>query len=318
MATIHPSASFDEDLAAEALERAMRGYGTDKQKVIEILVRCNNAQRQMIRTPYKVRYGKDLENELRRELSGDLEDVILALMQTPTKRDVLDLQKAMKGFGTNEKVLIEIIASRSNDELRAIRNTFYTTYDKSLEETIWSETSGDFRRMLVLLIQGTRDEYGIPQYHKAVQDAQQIMRACDKKSGQDKFEAFKILATASPSHLAYVYSELETISGYSIEKTIDHEYSGDMKTLLLALVMVSQSKPKFFAHQIHNAIKGLGVRDKDLIRVLVSRAETDLATIQMEYERLFNKSLEQVIRDECKGDYRDALLRIVKGNRSRY
>ncbi|PIO63914.1 Annexin, partial [Teladorsagia circumcincta] len=60
-----------------------------------------------------------------------------------------------------------------------------------------------------------------------------------------------------------------------------------------ALVMVSQSKPKFFAHQIHNAIKGLGVRDKDLIRVLVSRAEIDLATIQMDFERIFNKSLEQ-------------------------
>ncbi|KAK6043668.1 Annexin, partial [Cooperia oncophora] len=133
MATIHASASFDEEQAAESLERAMRGYGTDKQKVIEILVKCNNAQRQMIRTPYKVRYGKDLENELKRELSGDLEEVILALMQTPTKRDVLDLQKAMKGFGTNEKVLIEILASRSNDEIRAIRNTFYTTYDKSLE-----------------------------------------------------------------------------------------------------------------------------------------------------------------------------------------
>ncbi|KAK5969765.1 Annexin, partial [Trichostrongylus colubriformis] len=76
MATIHPSASFDEDLAAEALERAMRGFGTDKHKVVEILVRCNNAQRQMIRTPYKVRYGKDLEAELKRELSGDLEDAI--------------------------------------------------------------------------------------------------------------------------------------------------------------------------------------------------------------------------------------------------
>ncbi|PIO59117.1 hypothetical protein TELCIR_19430, partial [Teladorsagia circumcincta] len=73
-----------------------------------------------IRTPYKVRYGKDLENELRRELSGDLEDVILALMQTPTKRDVLDLHRAMKGFGTDEKVLIEILASRSNEEIRAI------------------------------------------------------------------------------------------------------------------------------------------------------------------------------------------------------
>ncbi|KJH52475.1 Annexin [Dictyocaulus viviparus] len=120
-ATIHPSASFDEQRAAESLERAMSGYGTDKAKVVEILVRCNNAQRQMIRTPYKVRYGKDLEAELKRELSGELEDVIVALMQTPTKLDVLDIQKAVKGFGTNEKVLIEILASRSNEEIQAIR-----------------------------------------------------------------------------------------------------------------------------------------------------------------------------------------------------
>ncbi|RCN26030.1 hypothetical protein ANCCAN_28250, partial [Ancylostoma caninum] len=48
-ATIHPSASFDEQRAAESLERAMRGYGTDKQRVIDVLVRCNNAQRQMVR-----------------------------------------------------------------------------------------------------------------------------------------------------------------------------------------------------------------------------------------------------------------------------
>uniref|UniRef100_A0A0K0DC10 Annexin n=1 Tax=Angiostrongylus cantonensis TaxID=6313 RepID=A0A0K0DC10_ANGCA len=132
-ATIHPSASFDEQRAAESLERAMRGFGTDKKKVVDVLVGCNNAQRQMIRTPYMVRYGKDLESELKRELSGELEDVIgmknsnsfccfaVALMQTPTKRDVLDIQKAVKGFGTNEKVLIEILASRSNEEIQAIR-----------------------------------------------------------------------------------------------------------------------------------------------------------------------------------------------------
>ncbi|KAJ1363464.1 hypothetical protein KIN20_023337, partial [Parelaphostrongylus tenuis] len=221
-ATIHPSASFDEQRAAESLERAMRGFGTDKKKVVDVLVGCNNAQRQMpssrglltnssvatvgeqrvsaassspIRTPYKVRYGKDLENELRRELSGELEDVIVALMQTPTKRDVLDIQKAVKGFGTNEKVLIEIFASRSNEEIRAIReqcdvfvslskttyltllaivfksrgNTFYTTYDKSLEDTLWSETSGDFRRLLQILVQGNRDESSTGYFGKAVQ-----------------------------------------------------------------------------------------------------------------------------------------------------
>ncbi|RCN48748.1 Annexin, partial [Ancylostoma caninum] len=63
-------------------------------------------------------------------------------------------------------------------------------------------------------------------------------------------------------------------------------------------------------------LQGISTRDKDLIRVLVSRAEIDLAAIQVEYERLFKKPLLQVIRDECKGAYRDALTSIVKGNRS--
>ncbi|KJH40145.1 Annexin [Dictyocaulus viviparus] len=60
--------------------------------------------------------------------------------------------------------------------------------------------------------------------------------------------------------------------------------------------------------------QGIGIRDKDLIR-LVSRAQIDLAAIQVEYERLFKKSLLQVIREECKGANR-ALLGIFKGNKS--
>lgn len=49
-----------------------------------------------MRTPYKNKYGKDLGDELKKELSGDFEDVIMALMDTPTKYDALQLQKAMK------------------------------------------------------------------------------------------------------------------------------------------------------------------------------------------------------------------------------
>ncbi|KHJ83251.1 Annexin [Oesophagostomum dentatum] len=90
-------------------------------------------------------------------------------MQTPTKRDVMDLHKAVKGIGTNERVLIEILASRTNEEIQAIRNTYYTTFDRSLEEAISSDTSGDFRRLLMILIQGNRDETSIGEYHKAVQ-----------------------------------------------------------------------------------------------------------------------------------------------------
>lgn len=41
-------------------------------------------------------YGKDLIHELKKELHGDFEDVIVALMMTPPEYDVWQLHNAMK------------------------------------------------------------------------------------------------------------------------------------------------------------------------------------------------------------------------------
>ncbi len=44
---------------------------------------------------------------------GHLEDGILALFTEPIEYDVDELRAAMKGLGTNEYTLLEIICSRS-------------------------------------------------------------------------------------------------------------------------------------------------------------------------------------------------------------
>lgn len=41
-------------------------------------------------------YGKDLINDLKSELSGDFEDLILALMEPPARYDAQQLHKAME------------------------------------------------------------------------------------------------------------------------------------------------------------------------------------------------------------------------------
>ena len=60
--------------------------------------------------------------DLKKELSGNLEDAVLALFYTPVEYDVEQLKKAMKGMGTDEGTLIEIIASRANWSLKQIKN----------------------------------------------------------------------------------------------------------------------------------------------------------------------------------------------------
>ena len=55
-------------------------------------------------------YGKDLIKELKSELSGDFEDLIMALMSYPAYYDAAQLRRAMEGLGTKEHILIELVA----------------------------------------------------------------------------------------------------------------------------------------------------------------------------------------------------------------
>ena len=57
---------------------------------------------------------------LKSELSGDFEELILALMMTPSAYDVYCLHEAMDGLGTDESILIGILVSR-NAKVRLLK-----------------------------------------------------------------------------------------------------------------------------------------------------------------------------------------------------
>lgn len=61
---------------------------------------------------------------LKNEISGEFEKVILGLMQTPAEYDATCVRNAVKGAGTDEAALIDIITSRSNQELQAIKAAY--------------------------------------------------------------------------------------------------------------------------------------------------------------------------------------------------
>ena len=118
--------------AAEELRKAMEGFGTDEESLIRTVTAHKTQDRLKIKKAYQEKYQKDLIEDLKSELSGKFEDAMVALFKEPVEYDTECLYYAMKGAGTDESTLIEIISSRPNWLLQKIKLKYKELYNKEL------------------------------------------------------------------------------------------------------------------------------------------------------------------------------------------
>ncbi|XP_044737114.1 annexin B10 isoform X2 [Chrysoperla carnea] len=311
--TIGPKDGFDPVEDGTKLRTAMKGFGTDEQAIIDVLTSVNNVQRQELRNFFTTEYGRDLIKDLKSELGGHFEDVIIALMLPPVEYLCKELHKAMKGIGTEEHALIEIVCTKNNDEIKQIVDKYEEMYDRPLAEHLCSETGGDFRRLLTLIITGVRNDESEVNPEKAREQAEALYNAGEAKWGTDEEIFNKILAHESFAQLKLVFEQYKEVSGNTMEQAIKHELDGELKEAMLAIVECVQSPPAFFAKRLHAAMAGVGTDDRTLIRIIVSRSEIDLGDIKKEFERIYDKTLESFVKGETSGDYKRALVALIGG-----
>ncbi|XP_062540271.1 annexin B10-like isoform X2 [Armigeres subalbatus] len=310
--TIRAAEEFDASADAAALRAAMRGFGTDEQTIIDVLCARSNLQRQQISTKYRDEIGRNLLEDLKSELSGNLENVILGLMLPPTNYQCDNLFKAMDGFGTNERTLIEILCAQSSERLQAIAKLYEELYNRPLVEHVCSETSGDFRRLLTLLLTTVRDPPASIDRDLAEQQAKLLFQAGEGKLGTEESSFSKILTKSSFEQLELLFEEYKKLTQRAFEQALKDELSGSYYEGLSAIVEYVRSPPRFFAKRLYEAMRGLGTDDKTLIRIIVSRSEIDLQNIKEEFERMYSKTLANAVKSETSGDYERTLCAIIE------
>uniref|UniRef100_A0A2K6SKY6 Annexin n=1 Tax=Saimiri boliviensis boliviensis TaxID=39432 RepID=A0A2K6SKY6_SAIBB len=227
--TIRPAANFDAMRDAEILRKA-------------------------IKAAFKTSYGKDLIKYLKSELSGNMEEPILALFMPPTYYDAWSLRK--------ERVLIEILCTRTNQEIREIVRCYQSEFGRDLEKDIRSDTSGHFERLLASMCRGNRDENQSVNHQMAQEDAQCLYQASEGIIGTDESCFNMILATRSFPQLR------ATMEAYS------RMFSGYVKSGLKTIL------------QLYYAMKAAGTDNSTLVRIVVTRSEIDLVQITQMFAQI--------------------------------
>lgn len=313
--TVVPVSDFDPAKDATRIETAIKTKGVDEQTIIDILTRRCYSQRREIAFEYEKRAKKDMITALKGALSGSLEHVVLGLMKSTAQYDASELKSSMKGLGTDEESLIEIVCSRSNDELMEIKKVYKELFKKELEKDVAGDTSGDFAKLLLALVQTKRNEpTNIVDYELIDQDARALYEAGVKRKGTDVATWISIMSERSVPHLQKVFDRYKSYSPYDMKESIRKEVKGDLEKSFLTLVECFENKQLYFANRLSEAMKSKGAKEKVVTRIMVSRCEVDLMKIRTEFKKTQAKSLYQTIAEHTKGDYQKALLSLCGGD----
>ena len=269
------------DKDAQALRAAMKGTGTDEDAIIAITGNRSNFERQQIRASYKAEFGRDILEDLEDELNGQFKNVVVGMYLSPVEYDVEEIFKSVDGAGTNVRVnlitehsiqedtLTEILGSRSNSRLEEIKKLYETKYKESLEKRIKSECSGDYRNLLISILQCKRDESNSAHSVMVNQDVANLYNAGEGKckiklfliklkGGTDEEVFNTIFALRSSAHLAAVNQTYLANYHKNLLDIVESEFSGDIKVLLKTILHSHINPIDYFAGRIYKACKGFG------------------------------------------------------------
>ena len=299
------------DADAAALRKAMKGIGTDEKAIIAIIANRTNRERLAMIDSFKKQFNRDLIKDLKSETSGKFEDTILALFKDPISYDCWSLKNAMKGIGTNEDTLIEILATRSNEYITKMKKRYLEMYGKTLEQDLMGDLSGDLKTVMLTLASAFRSENLIPNQAQCQEKAEKLYKAGEKRLGTDEKVFYDILTMSSPAELRAIDQYYMQKYNHGLLTAIDKEFHmGNMKKLLKTIVYSNINPSEYFATRVNYAIKGAGTKDKLLIRILVTRDEIDMPQIKAAYQNLYNKDMVKAIESDTSGDYKRLLVEL--------
>ena len=113
---------------------SMTGLLCNEKKVVDILGRRTQQQRDAIAEAYKTLFDESLHKHLKSSTSGKLQKCLLLWMMDPSERDALLLHEALREGGHNkDRAVIAMLCTRTTGQLYLIKQAYYSVFNETLE-----------------------------------------------------------------------------------------------------------------------------------------------------------------------------------------
>ncbi|KAH6635122.1 annexin-like protein [Chaetomium sp. MPI-SDFR-AT-0129] len=230
--------------------------------------------------------------------------------------DARGLRSAMKGFGTDEKALVRILANKDPLQIHTVRDAYSRLHRRDLIADIKSETSSWFEAGLVSLARGPL----LSDVH--------LLHDAMSGIGTKEDALNDVLLGRTNADLNAIKSEYHR----TFHRRLEDDVRGDlsMKTerhfmIVLQAVRAEESAPVVKAeidrdvNDLYNATEAkMGTDEMKVCSILSTRNDSQIRAIAYEYQLKYARSLEHVIRKEFSGHMEDALLFQLRSGVDKY
>ncbi|KAL3875772.1 hypothetical protein ACJMK2_033689 [Sinanodonta woodiana] len=247
------------------------------------------------------------------------------------EEDAKVLRTAMKGIGTDEQTIINLITKRSNQQRQQIKTMFKTLYGKDLIKDMESELSGDFKESIMALFQPTT-------YY----DAWSLQNAM-MGLGTKEAVLFEILCTRTNAEIKEIVSCYKTHFGRDLERDITSDTSGHFKRLLVSCCQGNRTEltPEQLQRMMYEGVecvidrnlarqeaqalfqageKKIGTDESVFLQIMAIRHHYQLRATFEEYVKIAGRDILSTIDREMSGDLREGFRALVMSalNRPEY
>ena len=302
----------------EELYKLLKSKKLDVDAIFNAIMNTTNYERQIMNDYIDNNHSMSIIKAIEIVFSGHLKDLLTYLFYSPYELDARLLYGAYHSFRGDNKLIVEIFASRPKWYLDLVDEEYRKLYKVTLKSEIERKKNNNFNKFLLCLLENERPEGK----HLRLSEAERIADEMIKKglrvygTDLDLFKKVFVLQSREDFILISRVFFKNNPKKKNLYQACDDQVGGDNRELLKALVYAICDASHYFGHNLKKAIVGIGTNTKVLNRILALRSEIDIDVIRERYLGETGRKLVDDIKGDTSGDYCKLLCMLAEKNPS--